>query len=95
MRIFFRIFIAIGTIALFVFKKQFMKKMGIDNERVYVLRMLAYSMAGMTILFVKQPIFHLVGITDKTPLWVVVLAYVPLISTTYTIGFVIYVFKPS
>ena len=90
MRTILRILIVIGTITLFIFKKKFMKKMGLDNERVYWLRMLTYSLAGMTILFVRTPLFHLVGITEKTPLWIKTLAYIPLISTTYMVGFVIF-----
>lgn len=90
MRIFFRIFIAIGTICLFVFKKQIMKRMGIESEKVYWLRMLTYSLAGMTIPFVRPVLFHLVGFTNKTPIWIIILAYVPLISTTYMIGFIVF-----
>lgn len=90
MRLFFRIFIAIGTICMFVFKRQAMKFMHIPDERTYWLRMLTYSLAGITILFVRKPLFHLFGITDQTPMWVIVLAYIPLISTTYMIGFVVY-----
>lgn len=67
-----------------------MKRMGIDNEKVYWLRMLAYSLAGITIVFVRNPVFHLFGITEKTPMWIKVLVYIPLISTTYMIGFVVY-----
>ena len=90
MRVFFRIFLGIGCVCLFIFKKQIMKRMGIPDEKTYWLRMLAYSLAGLTILVLKQPLFHLVGITNKTPIWIVILAYIPLVSTTYTLGFIVF-----
>ncbi|MBF0512093.1 MAG: prolipoprotein diacylglyceryl transferase [Candidatus Omnitrophica bacterium] len=51
--------------------------------------MLSFSLAGMAIMPVRKLIFHLVGITDKTPLWVKILIYIPLIPPAYYIGLLV------
>ena len=51
--------------------------------------MLSFSLAGMFIMPVRKLIFHLVGITAKTPLWIKILAYLPLIPPAYYVGLII------
>jgi len=51
--------------------------------------MLSFSLAGMAIMPVRKLIFHLVGITDKTPLWIKIFVYIPLIPPAYYIGLII------
>lgn len=48
--------------------------------------MLSFSLAGMFIMPVRKLIFHLVGITAKTPLWIKILVYLPLIPPAYYVG---------
>lgn len=52
--------------------------------------MLSFSLAGMFIMPVRKLIFHLVGITVKTPLWIKILVYLPLIPPTYYVGLLIF-----
>lgn len=60
-------------------------KWGITNNIDFILIMLAFSLAGMMISICRPPIFHLLGITAKTPLWVKVAVYIPLIPPIYQI----------
>ena len=65
-------------------------KWNIQSDRDFWLIMLTYSLAGMAILPIKKIIFHLVGITDHTPFWVVVLVYIPLIPPAYQLGLIFF-----
>jgi len=51
--------------------------------------MLSFSLAGMFIMPARKLIFHLVGITAKTPLWIKILLYIPLIPPVYYAGLII------
>ena len=76
---------AVGLLLL-ASKTRIKTKWNIESDKDYWLIMLAYSMAGMFILPVKKMVFHLVGINDHTPFWVVVLVYIPLIPPVYQMG---------
>jgi len=52
--------------------------------------MLSFSLAGMFIMPVRKLIFHLVGITTKTPLWIKIIVYLPLIPPVYYVGLIIF-----
>ncbi len=80
---------AVGLVLL-ASKSRIKTKWNIASDRDYWLIMIAYSLAGMFILPVKKMVFHLVGITDHTPFWVVVLAYIPLIPPVYQIGLIFF-----
>ena len=81
-----------GIVWLFLMasKTRIKTKWNIDSDRDYWLIMLAYSLAGMFILPVKKVVFHLVGINDHTPLWVIVLVYIPLIPPVYQLGLIFF-----
>jgi len=51
--------------------------------------MLSFSLAGMAIMPVRNLIFHLVGITAHTPLWIKILIYIPLIPPAYYMGLIL------
>jgi hypothetical protein len=71
-------------------KKTIKTKWKIESDRDFWLIMLTYSLAGMTILPLKNFIFHLIGINDHTPFWVVCLVYIPLIPPAYQVGLLIF-----
>ncbi len=71
-------------------KQRIKDKWNIESDRNFWLIMLTYSLAGMTILPVKKVIFHLVGITDHSPFWVVVLVYIPLVPPAYQVGLIFF-----
>ena len=65
-------------------------KWDIKTDRDFWLIMLTYSLAGMTILPVKKVIFHLVGINDHTPFWIVALIYIILVPPAYQVGLIFF-----
>ena len=73
----------LGTILLKVFISL---KSKIKSEKDFWLIMLSFSLAGMFIMPVRKAIFHLLGITAATPLWIKVLVYIPIIPPTYYVG---------
>lgn len=77
-------------VLLLVSKKRIKAKWQIDSDKDYWLIMIAYSLAGMFILPVKKVIFHLVGINDHTPFWIVVLVYIPLVPPAYQVGLIFF-----
>jgi len=54
--------------------------------------MMVFSLAGMSIGFFRRPIFHLLGITAQTPLWIKIIIYIPLIVPIYQINLIVYGF---
>jgi len=52
--------------------------------------MLSFSLAGMFIMPVRKLIFHMLGITLNTPLWIKVLIYIPIIPPTYYAGLLVF-----
>ena len=51
---------------------------------------LVFALAGMTIVHERRPIFAWIGITAKTPLWIKILLYIPLIIPLYQINLLIF-----
>ncbi|MBF0504484.1 MAG: prolipoprotein diacylglyceryl transferase [Candidatus Omnitrophica bacterium] len=60
------------------------------NEWDFWMIMLSFSLAGMVIMPVRKFIFHMVGITPQTPLWITVPVYIALIPPTYYVGLIIF-----
>jgi hypothetical protein len=84
--VFWSIFSVIMGILIVTGKSRIKTKWNIQSDRDYWLIMLSYSLAGMFILPAKKFVFHLVGINDHTPFWVVALVYIPLIPPVYQMG---------
>ena len=61
-------------------------KWNIQSDWDFWMIMLSFSLAGMAIMPARKLIFHLVGITDHTALWIKILVYLPLIPPAYQIG---------
>ena len=61
------------------------KKWGITNNVNFILIMLVFSLAGMSIPFVRPLAFHLFHL-DHAPLWVKIVVYIPLIVPIYQCG---------
>jgi hypothetical protein len=60
-------------------------KWGIQSNFDFIMIMLAFSLAGSMISVCRPPIFHLLGITKETHLWIKILVYVPLIPPIYQV----------
>jgi len=73
-------------------------KWGIKSNWDFFIINVVFALAGMSIVFVRKPVFALLGITTETALWIKVLVYIPLIIPTYQInllffGFILGQFK--
>ena len=68
------------------------KKWSIESNFDLIMIMIVFSMAGMTIPVFRKPIFHYIGITDHTPLWIKILVYIPLIPPIYQLNLLFYGF---
>ena len=67
-------------------KQKLKTKWNIQSDWDFWLIMLTFSMAGMAIMFVRKAIFPLLGITHQTPLWLIILLYIPSAFIFYQIG---------
>ena len=68
------------------------EKWSIENNKDFILIMLVFSIAGMLIGFERRPIFHVLGITTQTPLWIKVCVYIPLIPPIYQVNLLVFGF---
>ena len=67
-------------------------KWKIKRNRDFILIMVVFSLAGMMIVHERPPIFHLMGITKQTPLWIKVACYIPVIFPLYQVNLLIFGF---
>ena len=74
------------------FLEKLKTKWNIDSNWDLIVIMIVFSLAGMSISFVRKPIFHLIGITEHTPLWIKILVYIPLIPPIYQVNLLVYGF---
>lgn len=45
------------------------RRWGVDSNRRFIVIMLVFSCAGMSILWVKEPVYRLFGVSGDTTLW--------------------------
>ena len=76
-------------IALF---EKFKSKWNVKNNWDFILIMIVFSLAGMSLPFFRRPIFHHLGITEQTHWWIKVLVYLPLIPPIYQLNLLFYGF---
>lgn len=62
-----------------------------SNSEVFIV-MAVFSLAGMAIVWVRKPIFHLLGITAKTPFIIKFFAWLMVVFPTYQINLLIFGF---
>lgn len=65
------------------FIQKLKNKWNIQSNWDFILIMIVFSIAGMAITFVRKPIFHAIGITSQTPLWIKIAVYIPSIVPIY------------
>jgi len=79
-----------GFLSVMIFEVFLKLRTKCKNEWDFWMIMLSFSLAGMFIMPVRKFIFHLLGITLKTPLWIKILVYIPIIPPTYYVGLLIF-----
>ena len=58
---------------------------GVRNNFEFIMILLAFSLAGSSLTFVRGPIFGLFGIDGDTSLWIKVPMYIVLLMPTYQV----------
>jgi hypothetical protein len=71
--------------------QKFKAKWNITNNRDFFLIMLAFSLAGMTIRFIRPIEFHILHMTDA-PIWAKIAIYPFLLAPTYYAGLMVFGF---
>ena len=66
------------------------KKWNIQSNWDFLLINVVFSLAGMSIVFVRKPFFHLVGITPETPFWIKFFVWLLIVFPTYQINLIIF-----
>ena len=68
------------------------QKWNITSNWNFFMIMVVFSLSGMAIGFIRRPIFHFLGITAQTPLWIKTLIYLPLIPPIYQVNLLVFGF---
>ena len=71
--------------------KKFKAKWNITSNKDFVLIMLAFSLAGFSIRFIRPIEFHVLHMTDA-PLWAKIAIYPFLLAPTYYAGLMVFGF---
>jgi len=68
------------------------KKWNITSHWDFWAIMIVFSLAGMSIVYVRKPLFYLFGITATTPFWIKFLTWLAIVFPTYQINLIIFGF---
>lgn len=71
---------------------KFKKKWNITSHWDFMAIMIVFSLAGMSIVYVRRPLFLLFGITATTPFWIKFLTWLAIVFPTYQINLIIFGF---
>lgn len=74
------------------FIERMKKKYNVGTTFELFIIMAVFSLAGMAIVLVRKPIFHLLGITAQTPFILKFLAWLAVVFPTYQINLLIFGF---
>lgn len=70
--------------------KKLKTKWGITSNWDFFLIMLVFSLAGIMISVCRPAVFHFLGITAQTPLWIKIAVYIPLIPPIYQVFLLVF-----
>jgi len=68
------------------------KKWNIDSNWDFIMIMIVFSIAGMSIVYVRKPLFYVLGITAATPFWIKFVTWLIIVFPTYQINLIIFGF---
>ncbi len=74
------------------FVQRLKQKYGLKTNAELIVIMTVFSLAGMAIVWVRKPIFHLLGITDTTPFILKFFAWLAVVFPTYQINLLVFGF---
>lgn len=65
--------------------KRLKEKWGIESNAQFWIIMLVFAITGSTIVFIRRPIFNLLGVTEATSMWIKVPLYILVVLPSYQI----------
>jgi len=68
------------------------RKWNIKSNWDFMAIMIVFSIAGMSIVFVRVPLFYILGINETTPFWIKFIAWLAIVFPTYQINLIIFGF---
>jgi len=66
------------------------QKWGIKSTWDVFVICIVFSLAGMSVVYVRKPFFYLVGITPQTPFWIKFFTWLLIVFPTYQINLIIF-----
>lgn len=74
------------------FLQKMKEKWGLDSLFQVILIMIVFSLAGMSVLFLRKVFFNLIGFTETTPFWIKTVTYILFIFPAYQLMLMMYGF---
>lgn len=74
------------------FAKKMMTKWNVHSIWDFLAIMLVFSLAGMSVVFVRKPFFHLIGITKETPFIIKFFCWLLIVFPSYQLGLLFFGF---
>ncbi|MDX1902901.1 MAG: DUF6787 family protein [Thermonemataceae bacterium] len=68
------------------------KRWGVNSFRQVLLILLVFACTGFSVLFIKKPLYAILGFDTQTPVWQKVLAWLVLILPIYNVLLLFYGF---
>jgi len=68
------------------------KKWKIASNWDFTMIMIVFSLAGMSIVYIRKPLFFLFGITETTPFWIKFFTWLAIVFPAYQINLIIFGF---
>lgn len=65
-------------------------KWGIQSNWDFFIINLVFAMAGMSVVFVRKPLFPILGITVETPFWIKFFTWLLIVFPTYQLSLLIF-----
>ena len=66
------------------------KKWNIKSNTQFVLINIIFALAGMSVVWVRKPLYQFLGIGPETALWIKILIYPPLVLPIYQMNLIIF-----
>lgn len=74
------------------FVQKMMRKWNVSSVWDFLAIMIVFSLAGMSIVFVRKPLFVLLGITKETPFFIKFFTWLIIVFPTYQLGLLVFGF---
>lgn len=72
--------------------KKMMDRWGVESFGGFLLILFIFAITGITTLYVRKFLFGWMGLTEATPLWIEILAWIFIVFPSYQVLFLLYGF---